>query len=306
MVLVSLALVVAAAITLVVGLLQSGLTLIYASIACSVLAGLVLAVAVLRGRPDEEAPPRAAAPSPAPSATASATTSSAPPWQSGPEPSGAGTAPWSPPAREPAPAAQAQLEPEDEPVGAVLGGVLGSRPFGRASDRTQQFDPPSYDDDDDGFPIPNYDELRSSEVMAALADLSGPELEQVREREAAGMNRFTVLSKVDALLAADDGDGEGDGEGDEGDWDIRDTEWSSPARPGDDDFDDDFEDEDEDEPVVAPPPRRAPARRSPPVTKAPARKAPARKAPARKAPARTAPARTAAAAKAAPAAKKAV
>ncbi|MCA1693056.1 MAG: hypothetical protein LC733_12995, partial [Actinobacteria bacterium] len=49
----SFALVVAATITLVVGLLQSGLTLIYVSIGCSVLAGLVLMVAVLRGRPEE-------------------------------------------------------------------------------------------------------------------------------------------------------------------------------------------------------------------------------------------------------------
>ncbi|MDQ6796579.1 MAG: hypothetical protein M3011_00900 [Actinomycetota bacterium] len=50
MVLVSFVLVVVAAITLVIGLLQSGLAIIYVSIACSVLAGIVLATAVLRGR----------------------------------------------------------------------------------------------------------------------------------------------------------------------------------------------------------------------------------------------------------------
>ena len=63
-VLVSFLLVLAAAVTLVVGLLQSGLTLIYLSIGCSVVAGLVLAVAVLRGRPEPKAAPYAAPPRP--------------------------------------------------------------------------------------------------------------------------------------------------------------------------------------------------------------------------------------------------
>ena len=62
--LVSFLLVLAAAVTLVVGLLQSGLTLIYLSIGCSVVAGLVLAVAVLRGRPEPKAAPYAAPPRP--------------------------------------------------------------------------------------------------------------------------------------------------------------------------------------------------------------------------------------------------
>ncbi|MDQ6724678.1 MAG: hypothetical protein M3066_00655, partial [Actinomycetota bacterium] len=87
LVLVSFVLVLAAAVTLVVGLLQSGLTLIYLSIGCSVLAGVVLAVAVLRGRPEPKAatsgrsfsPPPQAAPVPAsvgaPSATAEPTSS---------------------------------------------------------------------------------------------------------------------------------------------------------------------------------------------------------------------------------------
>ncbi len=66
-VLVSFALVLAAAVTLVVGLLQSGLTLIYVSIACSVVAGLVLAVAVLRGRPEPK-PAAAGRPVSAPAA----------------------------------------------------------------------------------------------------------------------------------------------------------------------------------------------------------------------------------------------
>src|SRR5205814_1305934 len=47
-------LVLAAAVTLVIGLLNSGLGLIYVSIACSVLAGVVLAAAVFRSRPRAE------------------------------------------------------------------------------------------------------------------------------------------------------------------------------------------------------------------------------------------------------------
>jgi len=54
-VLVSFLLVLAAAVTLVIGLLNSGLGLIYVSIACSVAAGVVLALAVVRSRPERGA-----------------------------------------------------------------------------------------------------------------------------------------------------------------------------------------------------------------------------------------------------------
>ena len=59
MVLVSFLLVLAAAVTLVIGLLNSGLGLIYVSIACSVAAGVVLALAVVRSRPERAAAPAA-------------------------------------------------------------------------------------------------------------------------------------------------------------------------------------------------------------------------------------------------------
>ena len=57
MVLVSFLLVLAAAVTLVIGLLNSGLGLIYVSIGCSVAAGIVLALAVVRSRPERAAAP---------------------------------------------------------------------------------------------------------------------------------------------------------------------------------------------------------------------------------------------------------
>src|SRR5437660_7427714 len=56
-VLLSFLLVLAAAVTLVIGLLNSGLGLIYVSIGCSVAAGIVLALAVVRSRPDRAAAP---------------------------------------------------------------------------------------------------------------------------------------------------------------------------------------------------------------------------------------------------------
>ncbi len=59
MVLVSFLLVLAAAVTLVIGLLNSGLGLIYVSIGCSVAAGIVLALAVVRSRPERAAAPAA-------------------------------------------------------------------------------------------------------------------------------------------------------------------------------------------------------------------------------------------------------
>ena len=57
MVLVSFLLVLAAAVTLVIGLLNSGLGLIYVSIGCSVAAGIVLALAVVRSRPERAGAP---------------------------------------------------------------------------------------------------------------------------------------------------------------------------------------------------------------------------------------------------------
>lgn len=65
MVLLSFLLVLAAAVTLVIGLLNGGLGLIYVSIGCSLLAGIVLAIAVLRSRPRGE--PAAGGPEPLPS-----------------------------------------------------------------------------------------------------------------------------------------------------------------------------------------------------------------------------------------------
>ena len=218
LVLVSFVLVLAAAVTLVVGLLQSGLTLIYLSIGCSVLAGVVLAVAVLRGRPE----PRAAAP---------AGRSFTPPASAPPQPATVGapaststyeSAPsWTPPPSPPPPPPTPSPGPTDDPSVKAAGTAL----LGRLRRRTEEPEEapaaapppaaePAYEPEpataqyaavpveaDDGFPIADYDRMRATDLLRQLGGLDRNQLEAVRERESAGKNRFTIMSRIDVLLA---------------------------------------------------------------------------------------------------------
>ena len=201
MVLVSFVLVVVAAIALVIGLLQSGLGIIYVSIACSVAAGVVLVVAVLRGRP-EARPGAAPAPGPAPQ--------SAPP----PAPPEAETTRVSaaPPPPPPPPS-----EPEREP--AMAGAGRGGAGTAVASDRTEQLQQVEIEEavaTDDGFPIHDYEKLRATEILPMLAELDEDQLQAVRRREQAGKNRFMILSRIDDELQAREGEG----------WDADDEGWA--------------------------------------------------------------------------------
>jgi len=54
--------------------------------------------------------------------------------------------------------------------------------------------------DDDAFPIADYDKLRVAEILPLLPELEPDELELVAERERAGANRTTVLTKINRLL----------------------------------------------------------------------------------------------------------
>lgn len=218
LVLVSFVLVLAAAVTLVVGLLQSGLTLIYLSIGCSVLAGVVLAVAVLRGRPEPRAaapvgrsftPPAAAPPQPA-TVGAPASTST---YESAPS--------WTPPPSSPPPPPPPSPGPTDDPSAKAAGTAL----LGRLRRRTEEPEEapaaaappapePAYEPEpataqyaavpseaDDGFPIADYDRMRATDLLRQLGGLDRNQLEAVRERESAGKNRFTIMSRIDVLLA---------------------------------------------------------------------------------------------------------
>ena len=237
LVLVSFVLVLAAAVTLVVGLLQSGLTLIYLSIACSVLAGVVLAVAVLRGRPEPRAaapvgraftPPAAAPPQQVPAsvgAPATSTYESAPAW----------TPPPSPP---PPPPTSAPPGPTDDAAtkaaGTALLGRLRRRPEepapAAAPEPEPQYDAEPAtaqyaavsDEADDGFPIADYDRMRATDLLRRLGSLDRNQLEAVRAREEAGKNRFTIMSRIDVLLAGMT----------EPAWDAADDDWEDDEAAG--------------------------------------------------------------------------
>jgi hypothetical protein len=246
LVLVSFVLVLAAAVTLVVGLLQSGLTLIYLSIGCSVLAGVVLAVAVLRGRPEPRSagadrsftpPVRQQVPATvgAPPAATTTTRWNDPPASSTPPPP-------PPPPPSPAPEAAAGSDLATRAAGSALLGRLRGRkaeqeaaeppvaaepvpvavpaaPSPADADRTAAMPVVGADEDDDGFPIADYDRMRATELLALLPGLDRNQLEAVRQRESSGKNRFTVMSRIDSLLAAKE----------EPAWAADDDEWGDEA-----------------------------------------------------------------------------
>jgi hypothetical protein len=246
LVLVSFVLVLAAAVTLVVGLLQSGLTLIYLSIACSVLAGVVLAVAVLRGRPEARPatsgrsftpPQRTQVPASVGAPSSAETTSS---WSSPPASATSTPAP-PPPPPSPAP----RQGPSDDAATKAAGSALLGRLRGRKAESGTDGEPtviaaPPVDtetsapepqptaqipiasgpaEDEDGFPISGYDRLRATELLAQLPALDRNQLEAVRQRESAGKNRFTIMSRIDSLLAAKE----------EPAWDAGDDSWEADA-----------------------------------------------------------------------------
>jgi hypothetical protein len=53
------------------------------------------------------------------------------------------------------------------------------------------------------FPIDRYDDLRVTEILPLLASLGTEDLKMVREEEAAGKARASILSRIDGLLARD-------------------------------------------------------------------------------------------------------
>ena len=183
MVLVSFLLVLAAAVTLVIGLLNSGLGLIYVSIGCSVAAGIVLALAVVRSRPE-----RAAAPAGAGSERLRA------------------------------------LEDEEAPTVTVVptrGGRRKAAP--EVVDEEEEVEVAARGDGEGVFPIADYDDLKVGEIVSLLPELDEDELEMVREREEAGKNRSTILTRVDALAGAAAASG--------GDWGTSDR-WDSWSDEG--------------------------------------------------------------------------
>jgi hypothetical protein len=55
------------------------------------------------------------------------------------------------------------------------------------------------------FPIDRYDELRVTEILPLLGNLDSEDLKTVREEEAAGKARASILARIDGLLGRDVG-----------------------------------------------------------------------------------------------------
>jgi hypothetical protein len=170
LVLLSFGLVLVATVLLVLGLLaDDGLTLIYVSIACSVLAGVVLVVATRLGRP--KAGTESAGPAPLPETSA-------------------------PPAPAPAPASApvADTLPRSEPV----------PPDDSFAPEPETVTVPPVEtvpdeDDEDFFPIADYDDLRVNEILPLLPELYADEIDVVEEKERSGKSRATILNRLAEL-----------------------------------------------------------------------------------------------------------
>jgi hypothetical protein len=336
--LVTIALVLVGAVSLVIGFVSNSLVPIYISIGCSVVAGVVLVVFSRMSR--RQGAPSAAAPASTPTSWAPSQT----------------------PAPTPEPETAAVPVPEER---TLVGAQRGPAPRAARPE-------PVVPDEDEDFPIEDYDDLRANEILPLLPELDLEELDTVREREERGKNRATVINRIDDLI--DDLEAEEDGGAPAAAVVVEErevvltapapeavTDRDGPAGAGDDeefpfpDYDemtveeivsqlDDLDDEEldmvaereeqgqnraeildridamfeevevVDEDVAPPPPPPPPARKAParkaPATKAPAKatakapakatvkKAPAKRAPAAKATGKKAPTRKAAATKA--------
>jgi hypothetical protein len=201
LVILSFALVLVAVVLLVLGLLTtSGLGLIYASMACSLFAGIVLYAAIRMGRPRmQEA--TAGAPMPAPSRPA--TTLSTPRVDEGER-------------------VTAATAPQREAVGTVA--VLERDEPAGGPDDTAALEPEvdeEFDDevDDDFFPIADYDDLNVSEIMPLLPELYPEELDEVEEHERSTKGRVTILTRIQELR--EDARRREAGE----EWDVPDDGW---------------------------------------------------------------------------------
>ncbi|MGI9080312.1 MAG: hypothetical protein ACR2GF_05775 [Acidimicrobiales bacterium] len=208
----SFVLVVVAAITLVIGLLQSGLGIIYVSIACSVLAGIVLATAVLRGRPE----PRTAG---GPSAGRRAAEGAIGTMRRDEPASTPPAAPdsWVQPDRPAAPLPSPTAEPVS--AGALAAGQVA---VVERDDATEAIDRVDVDDaaPDDDFPIHDYDRLRATEILPMLSALSDDQIEAVEGRERGGKNRAMILKRTGSEKQSR-----------EAAWDANDEGWEVEPEP---------------------------------------------------------------------------
>ncbi|CAN5845429.1 hypothetical protein BH24ACT3_BH24ACT3_08620 [soil metagenome] len=207
LVLLSFGLVLVATVLLVLGVLidNDGLGLIYASIAASFVAAVLLGVAVKLTKPRDQS--TATEPAPLPEA--------GPAGEESPVPAGAAAAP-APAAAERTTVSTAATPPPPPPP-----------PVHRTDEATTVVPtappPPSSspapdpvaaedglwaaeDEEELDFPIADYDELEASEILPLLSQLYTDEIGLVEERERQGQGRAAVLGALDELRAGAEGD----------------------------------------------------------------------------------------------------
>ena len=164
--LVTIGLVLVGAVSLVIGFVSNSLPPIYLSIACSVIAGIVLVVFSRMSKRQEAGGPSASGFSPAPS-----------------------PGNWAPPPPPPPPPAPSYRPPATPPPAAEPTAAPARASTAVASAVAVE-----------DFPLDGYDTLRVSQILPALDSLDLDELDVVREREEQGKNRTTVLRRIDVLM----------------------------------------------------------------------------------------------------------
>jgi hypothetical protein len=186
LVLVTAVLVLVGLVLLAVGFAHSALSLIYASIGCTAVAGVVLIYLgranrreAVRLANDEAGLASRAGSRPAPDGVVE---------DASPAPDRTGTA---------------GVDDRPVPGQAQPPGDLPSTAAPHASRAGAHPDAPTaVAGDGAAFPINNYDELRVGEILPRLRGLEPDELEEVRLRESTGKSRSVILRRVVELLAS--------------------------------------------------------------------------------------------------------
>ena len=161
--LVTILLVLIAAITLLIGIFSDNLALIFVSIGASALAAIVLGVLSQVSKRKDKGPAVATGPEPLPAREPVTTGASS----------------------RQAEQAAASIAQVGEPVGAPADAPTSTMPA-VGSDR--------------GLPIADYDSLRVNEILPALDDLDLDQLEEIAQHEETNKNRTTILNRIDDLM----------------------------------------------------------------------------------------------------------
>jgi hypothetical protein len=116
------------------------------------------------------------------------------------------------------------LEEEEAPTVTVVPTRGGRRRPAEEVEEEEEEEVAASGDGEGVFPIADYDDLKVGEIVSLLPELDQDELEMVRDREEAGKNRSTILTRVEALTAAAAPSG--------GDWGATERTWDAWSDEG--------------------------------------------------------------------------